>query len=369
MQPEPTPFVPGKATRVEQLRGSIVNAANCNAPLSSSYLVKGWLGSAGISMVYGESNVGKSFFALDLALHVAAGEPWHGNRVRQGRVLYIASEGGQSIMTRLEAVKRECPELHAKAAPNIDLVPLQVDLHAAGDADAIIEAAPGDYRFVIIDTLAQSFGGGNENEGRDMNAVISNIMRLKVRFDCQVLLVHHSGKDAERGARGHSSLRAAVDTEIQLKRDGDVRVASATKQRDMMTDGKVAYILKPVMLGVDDDGDPVTSCVVLPSGVPAKTKKPLTGFNEIAFQGLCHVLQEQGRRIKGSEHYPGNRRVVEISAWRAKLIETEMDGGQPDAAFTKRLQRARGALKGGDYIREHNGMVWLVGNEEDIWDT
>lgn len=369
MQPEPIPFLPEQTQRVEEIRRNIVNAANCNVGPTRPYLIKGWLGSAGLSMVYGESNVGKSFLALDAALHVAAGEPWHGSRVQRARVLYIASEGGQSIMARLEAVRREYPDLYAQAVPDLDVLPIQVDLHGANDTDAIIKAASGPYSLIIVDTLAQSFGAGNENESRDMNAFISNIMKLRAHFDCQVLLVHHSGKDAARGARGHSSLRAAVDTEIELKRQGSIRVATVTKQRDMQTGDRMAYTLKQVALGIDEDGDPVTNCVVVPSSVPAEVKKPPKGFAEVALQALYEVLRSQGRRILDSANYPGNRQIVEIAQWRDHLCASEVEGDKTDQAFKKAFQRARSALKQGDYIRECNGKVWLVGDIDLREDT
>lgn len=47
--------------------------------------VEGLLTSGGLSVLYGEPNVGKSFLALDLALHVARGEPWFGLEVERGR--------------------------------------------------------------------------------------------------------------------------------------------------------------------------------------------------------------------------------------------------------------------------------------------
>ena len=87
------------------------------------------------------------------------------------------------------------------------------------------------------------------------------------------LIVHHTGKDRSKGARGHSSLRAALDTEIELKVDGLVRVASVTKQRDMESGKKVAFTLEVVELGLDNDLEAVTSCVVSPADVPDSTAK------------------------------------------------------------------------------------------------
>ena len=75
------------------------------AVLTSNYLIKGWLGAQQMTVIYGQSNVGKSFFTLDLAYHIAAGRDWHGNKVKQGTVLYLAGEGGQGFLARMKAVQ------------------------------------------------------------------------------------------------------------------------------------------------------------------------------------------------------------------------------------------------------------------------
>ncbi|EGJ19711.1 AAA ATPase [Cereibacter sphaeroides WS8N] len=123
--------------RAEQLRHALITADRLTVSASSEYLVKGWLGRTGISVLYGPSNAGKSCFALDLALHVAGGMSWQGNRVIRGNVLYIAAEGGQSFARRLEAVRVQLPALYAEGAPAFNLLPVQVDLHAPDDGPAI----------------------------------------------------------------------------------------------------------------------------------------------------------------------------------------------------------------------------------------
>ncbi|MPY72009.1 MAG: hypothetical protein GEU92_18250 [Alphaproteobacteria bacterium] len=77
-------------------------------------------------------------------------------------------------------------------------------------------------------------------------------------------MVHHAGKDDARGARGHSSLRAATDTEISIKRaeSGEFSIASIDKQRDGASGDKLPFELKEVQLGTDQDGDQITTAVV-----------------------------------------------------------------------------------------------------------
>src|SRR5581483_5323891 len=107
-----------------------------------------------------------------------------------------------------------------------------------------------------------------------------------------VLIVHHSGKDETRGARGHSSFKAALDTEIEVVAKDNLHVATVTKQRDLPGGDKFAFRLKVVELGQDEDGDAVTTCVVEPvDEVPSQRRVP-SGKNQCA---LLAALQEWQR--------------------------------------------------------------------------
>src|SRR6056297_3722487 len=106
--------------------------------LSSRYLVKGWIDREATSVVYGESNVGKTFFALDLAMHVAAGASWHGAKVPPasdpfGCVVYVAGEGGSGMHNRIEAIRRHNVDLirEAEARHGFTLLPTMLDLCGA----------------------------------------------------------------------------------------------------------------------------------------------------------------------------------------------------------------------------------------------
>ncbi len=278
-------------------------------------------------------------------------------------MLYVAAEGGRGFGKRIAAVKLQKPDLHAAGTQNLNLLPLQVDLHGAEDASAIInQAEPSQHSLVVVDTLAMSIGEGSENDGRDMGMFISNIMRLKAYFNCHILIVHHTGKDRSKGARGHSSLRAALDTEIELKADGLVRIASVTKQRDMESGKKVAFTLEVVELGLDNDLDAVTSCVVSPADVPDSTAKKnrMDGYNQVAHQALHDALKKHGRKIGNSEHYPSSRQVVEASLWYDGFKLQRSDDAATSDAVRKSFNRARDWLQANDYIREYENKIWCI---------
>lgn len=234
--------------------------------LTDSYIVKSFIGADTMSVIYGPSNSGKTFFTLDLAFHIAAGLPWRGRRVNRAGVLYLAAEGGKGVANRIAALKIEkgtgdIPLALRRAG--LDLLKQEADLQIVFNLANEVKAASGGGRIlIVIDTLSRVMAGGDENSAADMTALIRNIDAIREATNSHIMLVHHSGKDVARGARGHSSLRAATDTEIEVQNEDGSRAAIVTKQRDYQGGETFAFDLKPVLLGVDQDGDEVSSCVI-----------------------------------------------------------------------------------------------------------
>ncbi len=125
----------------------------------------------------------------------------------------------------------------------------------------------GKCALVVVDTLARAFAGGNENDNRDMGGFVKNVDRIRRALGTAVLIVHHAGKNAAAGARGHSSLRAATDTEIEIVNGTDgSREIRITKQRDLEAGPPIRFALLPTELGQDDEGDTVATCTVALEG-------------------------------------------------------------------------------------------------------
>lgn len=257
------PIRPGMSERAKRILDRIEFAGEIKPALDRPYVVKGWLDRGAVSVVYGEANVGKSFWAIDLAHHVHEGLPWAGCRVKGGPVLYIAAEGGALFDNRLVARRARFCMLRGPitlTGRNGEAAPL---------AEAVRELAEvhGPFALIVIDTLARVMGAADENAAADIAGLMKAADVLREQTGAHVMFIHHSGKDVARGARGHSSLRAAVDTEIELtKDDSGVRQARATKQRDLPGGAEQEFELDVVELGKDSDGDPVTSCVVKHKG-------------------------------------------------------------------------------------------------------
>ncbi|OEI62797.1 DNA primase [Escherichia coli] len=233
------------------------------------YVVKGVIPANSLCSTYGASGSYKSFLACSWACHVATGRHWGGRRVAHGSVMYVVGEGGIGVPRRIKAweiVNDERVEnLYLVNRPIFPAVPLDVDEMVI--ASRQVERETGKpVRMIILDTLARCFGGNDENDARDMGAFIRGCDELKRRTGATVLVVHHSGKDETKGARGSSAFRAALDAEYRIRREGadsEALVISCTKMKDAEELKEAAYDLRVVELFTDTDGELITSLVVV----------------------------------------------------------------------------------------------------------
>jgi hypothetical protein len=273
-------------------------------------LVQGILTAEGGSVLYGDSNSGKTFFVIDMAAALARGVDWMGRKTEPGMVIYLAAESPASVRSRLQAYQRH----HGVKVPNFAIVQSPIDLFD-GDADTDevialvcqLEAQRGQRaRLIVGDTLARLSAGANENAGQDMGLVVRRFDRIRSACKAHFLLVHHSGKAAAAGARGWSGIRAAVDTEIEVSDSPTGRCAEVTKQRDLSTKGtRVGFRLESVHLGLTKWGKPATSCVVVAADAPAKAAGKR--ISEVG-GAILEMLRTKGSGIKKSEvvkHFDG----------------------------------------------------------------
>lgn len=287
--------------------------------VSARHLVKGLLDQGALAVMYGPSNVGKSFVALSISFHVAAGLPWSGMKVTKGTVVYIAAEGGAGVRKRVAALRRH----YGRDDVDLQFFLSNVDLRRP-DADigplvaAIIELGRP-VILVTIDTLSRVMAGGDENSPVDMGNLVKNIDRLREATHAAVLAIHHSGRDVSRGARGHSLLRAAVDTEIEIA-DRQIVV---TKQRDIDTSWRSGFDLPVITLGTDEDGAPITSCVLELVDRNARPSGIATPSEQVVLDALEDILSETpSRGAKAAEivgYLRGTDRNFTLSGVRGHL--------------------------------------------------
>ena len=213
-------------------------------------------------------------------------------------------------------------------------------------------------RLVVVDTLARVLAGGDENTGQDMGAVIDRLDRIRRETGAAILLVHHEGKDSSKGARGHSSLLAAVDCALEIK-DGVLKVE---KQRDGQTGARFGFKIRQVPLGTSAKGKAVTSAVAVSTDYgatrdfgPPHLKRGSTAAK--ALEILKNAIARDGIPAPSVLDLKEETRVVRIRTWREHCGQKKLSGGGPDAE-RKAFDRAVEKLMQG-HIDTHNGFVWI----------
>ena len=143
---------------------------------------------------------------------------------------------------------------------------------------------------VFIDTLNRAAPTADENSSKDMGLILQSAKALQALTGGLVIVVHHAGKNTTAGMRGHSSLFAAMDAAIEVKRNGDNHEWSIAKSKDGQDGGTHHFTLEIKPLGSDEYGDAITSCVVVPTVGRMYELKPLTARLQYAmdtFQAAC----------------------------------------------------------------------------------
>ena len=343
------------------------------------WLIEGVIPKGSFTALYGPPGSFKSFIALDIAEAIATGRSWMGRPVKQtGAVLYLAGEGFGGIGARIKACK-----LHHQTedgAP-IYIVRHQLNLRSsAEDFNALmlavvqlVEQTGMEFSLAIVDTLARAFGGGNENSSEDMGAFITAMGKVQEFLNCALMVLHHSGKDAAKGLRGHSSLLGAVDTELELLRFDDQLkgVITISKQKDGADNERFGFEMveveiKPAGLGLSE---PVVSLAVQASDSavneqPKRAGKSNAGSGKnqrLAMQCLEKMVKEQGsaKYIEGLQ-----RHAIKLEVWRQELWSKMGCTDEDKNSFKMAWKRAKDDLQksGEGDIRDQ--YVWLQRKSE-----
>lgn len=240
--------------------------------VQQSFIIKSLVPAGALMSIYGPSGSYKSFQALSWGCHIAAGIDWDGRKVEQGSVLYVAGEGGPQVAKRIKAWEKESGvEVPGLVRVDRPVLPSEREEQQfiIACCRAIEEESGMPVKMIVFDTLARCFGGNDENSARDMGAFIHGCDVIKQAVRASVLIIHHTGKAEDKGARGSSALRAALDCEYYVTKEDPHQMGfslSCMKMKDSEPPKDTGYELKIIDLCVDEDGDKVTSLVVIPDG-------------------------------------------------------------------------------------------------------
>lgn len=299
-----------------------------NDGVKPSWLVKNLLPAQSFGQIYGPPGGGKTFAVFDIIASIARGVPWRGRKVTQGAIVYICAEGAYFFRRRIQAYQlKNDLNTHAELPVYVlDGQPNLMDRVHVKNLAASIEALDEPIACVVLDTYANCMVG-DENSGTDVGKVIANCKWLIKALQTSVMLVHHAGKDASRGARGWSGMRGAVDYEFMVTKEEGCRVLRNTKQKDGEDGLQFAFDLESVGLGVDEDGDVIESCVVVESKIvplAAPVREDKASVRERVLFALVQELRES------TGQWPDEAQILERAeadgAGRASDLRKALDG-------------------------------------------
>lgn len=318
---------------------------------AGEWLVKRMLPRQGVGAFYGASQSFKSFLVSDLALYVALGWEWAGRRVTQAPAVYIAAEGAAGLRKRKVGFERSHGDLPAtvpfyliSAAPNLgteqgDLAALIAAIEAEG-------VAPG---LIVVDTLAQALGAGDENGG-GMITFVANATALANHFRAFVLIVHHVGLGDDKRMRGHSSLIGAVDAQILCeRREGELSTTlTLQKLKDEESRVKLAAHLSRVVIGQDEDGEDVSTLIVdrieeVDAAPKATAPRSIPASQRLFMEVVEHAIDEAGEPFRP---FPDGPLVKAVSdeIVRERYYRRIAERPRPDDTPKKLADRQRQAF-------------------------
>jgi RecA-family ATPase len=262
-------------------------------------------------------------------------------------------------------MKKEYKDRMNGEEPAFGVVTTSVNLlDPDADTGPLIEAIRAEKKrmgvttaMLVIDTLSRAMAGGNENAPDDMGALVANSDRIRLEALTHTMWVHHSGKDQARGARGHSLLRAATDTEIEVSSSDGVSIAAVKKQREFEGGEQYAFALKRVTVGVNDRGKEITSCIVQQTEMPEKAKRPEpTGDN----QKIVLAAIREGVKRDGALRLPDGFPNINYLPYEQLKRDVEGIMKGEKRRVTQAFETAYTSLLARGYIASKGNMIWLT---------
>lgn len=308
-------------------------------PGTLTWRVKRLWPAVGVCFVGGPSMSGKSFWVLDAMARVCRGEAVLGRRSIEAGIVYIAAEGAHGVRNRIAGLRQRIGPLGGR----LKFVGQQPDLTDPSDVDELqafltttkadLEAAGHELGIVVVDTLAAAAAGADENASGDMGPVLRALQDMAAALGCLVLVVAHTGKDESRGLRGWSGQLGNADGVIMLTEpDGETRSGTVLKVKDGPSGDRFGFALEVVDIGLDDDGEAITTCVISERDAPEPAKagrRPTkaVGTGALIMTAFGRVLADRPQSI----HLEGAEGVKAVKVEDLRTLAYEIGVGPTDA--------------------------------------
>jgi hypothetical protein len=335
-----------------------------NKRIEFKWLVKNFLPQESFGVLYGDKGTGKSFYAYDMAMHIAQGRPWRGRKTERCGVLIQVGEGSSGVPKRTQAWVQEFGNPGDLPIAFIDH-PVNL-LDPKADREALIEAGFEAEKqwgiklgLFIFDTLARALPGGSDSDGHSMGMFVSNMDYVRQALKCTGLAVHHVGKDASRGPRGHSSLGGAADCMYELQRsDTGLISVRIEKQKEEASGFRDYFRLKRVVIGLDDDQEEISSCVLSEAErYDPRDQVKLKGAPKIAMEALVQCLLDSGE-FPTTTSIPRGTRAVSWQKWKEKCFACGISLSNDEAKLNTAFVSAARSLRAAGVIGVANPWVW-----------
>jgi hypothetical protein len=351
--------VPSTSTIASTSKYTLISAIDVLIIPPTTWRVKHLFPDKGLAAIFGASATGKSFVAFDLGACIADGRMWFGHKTIAASVVYVMLEGQAGLQKRVKAWIKA----HGVGLPkDFHLILDSFHLTDLDDVQNLAAAIPKGA-VVFIDTLNRAAPTSDENASKDMGAIIEGANMLRLLTDGLVVLVHHTGKDTTQGMRGHSSLFAALDGAIEVKRNSTGRTWTVAKTKDG-EDGKTTpFELLVHDLGADVDGEPITSCTVEAANVSIFAKAPPTHAGpKNALKEITRVIASGVGVVTGIKGTPIGVSCIKmedaITAVAASLVTVKSN----KRIFTARLRidsLSNSGHLGGCIDTNGDGWCWI----------
>lgn len=285
------------------------------------WLIKNVLPASGIALLYAKPGEGKSFLAIDLAEGIAHGTEAWGHKFEPGTVVYVVAEGFEGLGKRMEGWR----SFHGNipAGNNFIAYPQAVNFREAGEVSKFIEGVRHELlvqknllRLLVIDTLSQNFGGGDENSQAAMSAFVGNIQTIVAHFGCLALVLHHTSRSSPESTRGSSVADGAADAMLLVSQQGDGQLVTVTKQKEGESGGSLFF--ERHVIPIDSNDIEETTLVMQfreNRGRLEKAKNELLGAKQI----LAHrVLVDEGRPLTEQDWLDAFRKAGGVDGVRGR---------------------------------------------------
>jgi hypothetical protein len=339
-----------------------------------TWLLKGVIAKGETSMWIAPPGRLKSALMTDLAIHLASGTDWRGYLSKETcGVVYFALERGDLVKRRLAAHRKRNGLTGLPIAVAAGIINL-MDPNCVDVIVATIRAAEKTFAssvgFAVFDTFAKGIaaGGGDENHAKDLGLALANLRRAQEQTGAHVAVVSHTGKDQKKGARGSNSQDGDVDVLVQIAGDGTVKIATVTKANDQAEGVLTKFKAEIAVLGVDEDGDDISTAIISADlcgsstdGKSTGEKAPLRPTERRAMDLLINAINDVGTPPPPTAGIPtGIGRAVPVDVWSTYCERGGISAGEARSAFRMAFQRVRISLANKHRIGELDGLVWVA---------